>query len=148
MRGLPLDMVMSLSSPSPSFSSSFSVFPYLPLSTGGGGGRPNSSQGGLWTTYQSFTLTGEKEKKRNVLINHPGSHGFHVPPSYGDREWREKKKEWTSNKSPSETFISSLKWVPSDKHHEAEINRNKWRLPLSAVCTRVQLLLFLFLNPH
>lgn len=86
MRGLPLDMVMSLSSPSPSFSSSFSVFPYLPLSTGGGGGRPNSSQGGLWTTYQSFTLTGEKEKKRNVLINHPGSHGFHVPPSYGDRE--------------------------------------------------------------
>lgn len=55
---------LSLSPPSPSFPSSFSVFPYLPLSTGGGGGRPNSSQGGLWTTYQSFTLTGEKERKK------------------------------------------------------------------------------------
>lgn len=50
----------------PPLPSSFSIFPYLPISTGGGRGRPNSSQGGLWTTYQSFTLTGEKEKKKGL----------------------------------------------------------------------------------
>ncbi len=136
---------------SPSLSSSFSIFPYLPLSTGGGGGRPNSPWGGLWTlqslsTYQSFTLTGERKKKRNDLINHPGSHSFHVPPSYGDREWRKKwekkkKNERKTKNNLSRTSVSSLMSVPSDKQHEAEINRNKWLL-LSAVCTRVQLFLW------
>lgn len=59
----PVDAVMSLSL----FSLFISIFPYLPLSTGGGGGRPNSSRdegggsGGCGlSTYQSFTLPGEK----------------------------------------------------------------------------------------
>lgn len=38
----PVDAVMSLSL----FSLFISIFPYLPLSTGGGGGRPNSSRDG------------------------------------------------------------------------------------------------------
>lgn len=138
---------------SPSLSSSFSIFPYLPLSTGGGGGRPNSPWGGLRTlrslsTYQSFTLTGGGKKERNDLINHPGSHSFHVLPSYGDRERRtklkekKKKNERKTKNNPSRTSVSSLMSVPSDKQHEAEINRNKWLLLLCVVCTQVQLFLW------
>lgn len=96
---------------SPSLSSSFSIFPYLLLSTGGGGGRPNSPRGGLWTLQSLyipviyFNWRGGKKKRereRNVLINHLGSHGFHVPPSYGDRGGREKMKEkWKKNPKQS-----------------------------------------------
>lgn len=135
---------------SPSPSSSFSIFPYLPLSTGGGGVRPNSLRGGFCrvpSTYQSFTNWREEKKKRNVLINHPGSHGFHVPLSCGDRERRKKMKENKKNDRKTKTSLSqmsvfSLMSVPSDKQLEAEINRNKWPpLLLAAVCTWVQLLL-------
>lgn len=59
-----------------------------------------------------------------------------------------KTKERETNKSLSQTLVSSLMWVPSDKHPDAEINRNKWSLLLSAVCTRVQLFLFLFLSSN
>lgn len=97
-------------------------------------------------TSHLLKLEREKKKKKKVLINYPGSHGFHVPLSCGDRERRKKnekenrKNDRKTKNNPSQTSVSSLMSVPSDKQHEAEINRNKWLLR-SAVCTRVQLLI-------
>lgn len=87
-------------------SSSFSIFPYLLLSTGGGGGRPNSlvrsspppaSPESLCIPVIHYNWRGG-----GVLINHPGSPSFHVPPNRRDRKMRDgKKKKEGKNLQPS-----------------------------------------------
>lgn len=61
--------------------------------------------------------------------------------SEGKKKMKENKKNYRKPKNNlSQASVFSLMPVPSDKQHEAEINRNKWLLLLlSAVRTRVQL---------